>query len=168
MKAAVFQALFKKQLKRSIEKYEFQVGVLDDVPHYEAVDAGLFKEPLLSSYAGGPVRRKSGVPSDETTGQIFINNMERTGLNLLLEPFEKPNSDILKFTNYFLKLAMKQKGASERRVTNLLQAIVRNPILNQEYGANSSQTADSKGFNRHLFDTGQMFKSIKARITKGG
>jgi hypothetical protein len=57
-------------------------------------------------------------------------------------------------------------GGGRQRVLNLLQAIVRNPILKHQYGPNTSATADAKGFDRHLFDTGKMFKSIKAIITK--
>lgn len=157
-----------KKLRRDIQGYEFEVGVLEEKPHRNPVEQSLFAEPLLSSYAGGPVRKTSRIDGDQSTGDVLVANMERLHTNLLLEPFEKQTSDIIKFTNYFLKLIMKRSDSSVRRVENLLQAVVRNPILKQEYGQNNPTTADNKGFDRHLFDTGQMFKAIKARLTKGG
>lgn len=90
--------------------------------------------------------------------------MKRLGINILWEPFQKPNSEILRFTTSFLKMAIAKQNT--QRVVNLLQAIVRNPILRQEYGANTSSTADNKGFDRHLIDTAQMFKAIKARVKR--
>lgn len=57
---------------------------------------------------------------------------------------------------------------SKKRLENLLQAIVRNPILRLEYGKNTATAADNKGFDRHLFDTGQMFKAITARAKRVG
>lgn len=155
-----------KKLQRRIDGVEFQVGVLDDSPHMQPVDQKLFETPQLKTYAGGPVRRTSRKPSGITTGQVLIDNMERTNHNFLLEPFQKKDSEIIKFTNYFLRYIVGRPGASIKRIENLLQAIVRNPILNQEYGPNNSTTSDNKGFDRHLFDTGQMFKSIRARMLR--
>lgn len=156
---------FKAKLANRIQAFEFEVGVLDDGPHYEPVETPLYGEPQLSNYAGDKVRKKSRIPSELTTGQILVENMKRLNTNLLWEPFEKRDSEIIRFTRYFLDLAVRGK-ASVRRVENLLQAIVRNPILNQEYGPNKASTADAKGFDRHLFDTGQMFKAIKARVKR--
>lgn len=166
MKIEVDKSFFKK-LERAINKFEFEVGVLDDKPHFEPVHTPLHGTPEIKSYAGGPTRKQTREKSDLTTGQILQENMKRIGTNILQEPFEKKNSDILKFADSFLKLAVGAK-MSMRRVENLLQAIVRNPILKQEYGPNKASTADAKGFDRHLFDTGQMFKAIKARIKTRG
>lgn len=154
------------KLKRQVEGWELEVGVLDDKPHKDPVETKLFQEGLLGSYAGGPVRRKSSTVGEKTTAEILVENMQRMNINILLRPFQEKNSDILKFTNYFLKYIIGGLGGNQKRVENLAQAIVRNPILQQEYGPNSSGAADSKGFNRHLFDTGQMFQAIKARVQK--
>jgi hypothetical protein len=154
---------FSKKLKRTIEQYNFEVGVLEDKPH-KAPLASKFGDPQLSSYAGGPVQKTSRVLDGKTTGEVLTSNMDRLGLNLLWEPFKKKDAPILKFSREFLRTAMAKK--SMNRVVNLLQAIVRNPILKQQYGANTSATADSKGFDRHLFGTGQMFKAIKARAKR--
>jgi hypothetical protein len=84
---------------------------------------------------------------------------------MLLAPFKQKSSDIIKFSRAYLNLIFANKP-SIRNVENLLQAIVRNPILRGDYGHNKKKTADAKGFDRHLFDTGQMFKAIKAKVTK--
>lgn len=157
---------FQKKLTSRIEGHEFEIGVLDDKDHRPPVETPLFGMPNLGSYAGGPVRKidRAGI-STKTVGEVFIENQERLGVNMLWEPFEKEGSDIVKFMRAFLKFAVSGK-VSIKRVENLLQAIVRNPILRQEYGPNSPSTADMKGFDRHLFDTGQMFKAIRARAKR--
>lgn len=149
-----------KGMERAIEGFEFEVGILDDKKHF------LPQRKQFKNYAGGPstkVKRKYG---EATIGEIFIFNQERIGKDLLRTPFEKKNSQIIKFSNEFLKVAFKRTGSSIKRVENLLQAIVRNPILSQKYGQNTQETKAAKGFNRHLIDTAQMFKAIKAKVTK--
>lgn len=152
---------FAKTLKSRVEGYEFEVGVLDDKPHREAVETGRFDTPQLGSYAGGPIRKTSRKESGQSIGDVLVSNMERLNTNLLLEPFKDESADINRFTRSFLQSALAKK--SMKRVENLLQAIVRNPILRGEYGGNKAHTADAKGFDRHLIDTAQMFKAIRAR-----
>ena len=156
---------FYKRLEKSIEGYEFEVGVLDDKPHKLPIESPLFGPQKLNEYAGGQVRPTSRIASDLTIGDVLIENMKRLGINLLLQPFQNPESELNRFTTAFLRFASAKKGTL-RRVENLLQAVVRNPILRQEYGKNKGSTADNKGFDRHLFDTGQMFKAIRARAKR--
>lgn len=157
---------FAKRLSSRIERFEFEVGILEDTPHYDPVESSLFDEPQLGRYAGGEVRKKSRNLSEKTTGQIFVENMERMNTNLLVEPFRsKQNKDIVKFTSAFLQLATGGK-IKELRVRNLIQAVVRNPILRGDYGGNTAATADAKGFDRLLIDTAQMFKAIKAKVKR--
>lgn len=162
---------FTKKVRKAYEEWEFEVGILDDKPHFEPLDVQITDDgkrvtPELKNYAGGPVRKTSRVKSELSTGQIFIKNQERLNRNLLLEPFADNNSaPIKKFMNGFLRMAI-LKNVSAKRVENLLQAVVRNPILRLEYGSNSATTADMKGFDRLMFDTGQMFKAIKARAKR--
>lgn len=157
-----------KKLQSSIEGYEFEVGVLEDKPHYDPVETKMFGQPALKNFAGGKARQQTRKAGPLSTGQILIENMQRLNINILQRPFQERKSDILKFTSEFLKLALKRPGISIKRVENLLQAVVRNPILRQEYGENNAATADAKGFNRHLIDTAQMFKAIIAKATKRG
>lgn len=157
-----------KTLSGRINKFEFEVGVLEDKPHYDPVETKLFGQPALKNFAGGPARQQTRKVGPLSNAEILIANMKRLNINILLRPFQEKNSDILKFTNAFLKLVLRRPGISIKRVENLLQAIVRNPILNKEYGGNSALTADNKGFDRHLVDTSQMFKSITARAKRRG
>lgn len=149
-----------------IEGFEFEVGVLDDKPHYDPVDTPRFGQPEIKQYAGGPARKQTRTQGPLSIAEIFIANMERLGINLLLKPFQDESSELRKFTTAFLKLATGDKGMNMKRVENLLQAVVRNPILRQEYGKNSGAAADNKGFDRHLIDTAQMFKNLKARASR--
>ena len=163
-----FGKSFAKKLRGRIEQYEFEVGVLDDKPHRDPVETALFDQPDLGSYAGGPVRKAQRKTGDKTNGEILVENMERMNINVLARPFEEQGSDIMKFTSAFMKMITTQPNMPKKRLENLLQAIVRNPILRQEYGGNSSTTADNKGFDRKLIDTGQMFRSIIARAKRIG
>lgn len=149
---------FAKKLAGRIEKYEFEVGVLRDKTRFQ--DTSEIRE-----YAGGPVLKQSRQKSDQTNADVLVSNMKRLNIDLLRRPFEEDSSEINRFTKAFLQMATGGKVAL-KRVENLLQAVVRNPILRQEYGQNSTSTADLKGFNRHLFATSQMFKSIIAKATK--
>lgn len=157
--------LFKSRLEKQIEGFEFEVGVLQDKVHKNPVETPLFGTPVLKEYAGGPIRPTSSTKSELTIGDVLVENMKRLGINLLLEPFQNPDDELNKFTTAFLRYAAAKKG-SLKRVENLLQAVVRNPILRKEYGNNKGFTADNKGFDRHLFDTGQMFKAIRARVKR--
>lgn len=160
---------FAKRLSGTVEKYEFEVGILEDSEYMEPVEGTLMdrllgKQPTRT-YAGGPVRKKSRVKSGKTVSDVFVENQSRLNIDLLRRPLQDETSDIMRFVKVFLTNIFK-KGGNMKRVENLLQAAIRNPILNEEYGKNNSQTADNKGFNRHLFDTGQMFQSIKARAKR--
>lgn len=151
---------FKKQAKGIYEKYSFEVGILKDRPHNQAKD----KSAGLSSYAGGPVRKKSQ-RSSQKVSDVSEALRKHTGINFYTSPFtSKQNKDILAFTKVFFDLAF---GRSEkRRAENMLQAIVRNPILRGDYGRNKSVTAKIKGFNRFMIDTAQLFRNITARVVK--
>lgn len=159
---------FKRRLEGRFGKYSFEVGVLEDGPHYEAKTGkrGLKGRDVLSSYAGGPIRRKSSKDAGVTIAQVSEENRKRLGFNYLTRPFKDRTSDIIKFSNEFFKLAF---GRSEkRRAENLLQAIVRNPILRGDYGSNSKLTIKIKGFDRLMIDTAQLFKALKAKCTVKG
>lgn len=153
---------FKKKLEGRFGKYEFEVGVLDDGPYKKPRrgERGLQGKDVIGQYAGGPVRKKSRADSGLMISDVSRENRERLGFNYLSEPFQKESSDIVKFSREFFRLVF---GKSEkRRCENLLQAIVRNPILRGEYGPNSDLTKKIKGFDRGMIDTAQLFKALKA------
>ncbi len=151
---------FEKQAKGVYEKYDFHVGVLVDGPHKQAVDSS----KGLKSYAGGPARKVSPKPSGETISQVSESLRKHLGINFYTKPFQaRKNKDILAFTKAFFDLCAGRSQA--KRAENLLQAIVRNPILRGDYGRNKTITARIKGFNRLMIDTAQLFRAITAKVT---
>jgi hypothetical protein len=151
---------FYKVARGVFEKYNFDVGVLEDKAHYLPA-----KGKQLKRVAGGPARRQSRTPSGMTVADVSESLRKNLGINFYRAPFRsKANRDILKFTKAFFRLCA---GRSEkRRCENLLQAIVRNPIVRGDYGNNSPVTRKIKGFDRLMIDTGQLFKAIKAVVTR--
>lgn len=151
------------QLQKQIDSYDMKVGVFDNVPR-RSPDSG--KKTRHGSLAGGPVRlgRKMG---DSTSGDVAAELQSR--YNWLDKPFRSSSNqskETITFANYFLSCIAKgeKKPDMLRRIANLIQAIVRNPITRKEFGSNTPQWAKVKGFNRLMFDTGQFFKSITARV----
>lgn len=150
---------FSSQAKGILEKYQFEVGILQDKAHKEARDQGAG----LSSYAGGPTRKTSGRSSGKTISEVSQELRARTGINIFTQPFfSKKNKEILDFVHAYFELCAGK--TQKKRVENLLQAIVRNPILRGDYGRNSPQTAKIKGFNRFLIDTSQLFRAITSKV----
>lgn len=163
-------------LDRSLEQvlikrfapYSFQVGILQNGPHYAAMEPttrGKNKgKPRLKSFAGGPARRQSRTP-DGTLAGVSKDVRRFLGFNYLMRPFEKDTPARSLIGQTMASLALSEgKIRSKRRLENLAQAIVRNPILSRKYGRNKRATAKRKGFNRKLIDTGQLFKAITAKV----
>ncbi len=150
---------FRDRAKGRFGKYAFEVGVLKDGVHKSA----LSKKKGLKTFAGGPARKTGRLASGETIGKVSKANRERT--DYLRKPFKKRSADIIKFSKSFFDLCF---GKTEKqRCINLLQAIVRNPILRGDYGHNRRGTIRAKGFDRLMIDTGQLFTAIRARVVKG-
>ncbi len=152
-------------LQKQINKFDMQVGVFDNIPRRKAVHG---KKAKVMTFAGGPIRKAVAAKVPSMSGEVAADLEKR--YRWLSNPFIKSASnqtkDTINFTDYFLRSIVKgdRSASSLRRIANLLQAIVRNPITRGEYGSNSSEYAKIKGFNRLLFDTGQFFKSITARV----
>lgn len=155
-----FSRKFLEELRGKVERYNFEVGILEDAPHYAAkpLSAG------LKSYAGGKARKTSRKTTGEKLSEVSASFRAFLGFNYLVAPFKQKNSDILKFTSAFLKFAFDK--SDDKRVRNLIQAIVRNPILRKDYGSNTKQTQKRKGFDRLGIDTAQLFKGITARVVR--
>lgn len=158
---------FKARLQGRFGRFDFEVGILNDGPHKDAKRGvpGLKGQDVISLYAGGPRRNVTG-RSSTTLSEVSKANRERLGINFYTEPFKDRTSDIVKFANEFFKLAFGR--TQKKRAENLLQAIVRNPILRGEYGRESALTQRIKGFSRPMIDTAQLFKGIVARCTVRG
>lgn len=153
-------------------KYQFEVGILQDGPHKDPAPnltspGNPLGKPQLTTFAGGP-RRKIGRKSHTTIAEVSKANRERLGFNYLIKPFEDQSSEIMRFAAEFIRLVA-GRSKEKKRCENLLQAIVRNPILRGEYPTESPLTQKVKGFSRPMIDTAQLFRAIRARCTvKGG
>ncbi len=154
---------FVKMARGSIEKYDFEVGILRDRTHFRALP----KSKGLTGYAGGPARRTSRKPSGMTVAQVSEEVRRHVGKNFYTRPFRKAaNQDLAKFKKVFFDFSFGR--ATRQECETALVAVVRNPILRGEYGRNKPQTAKAKGFNRLLIDTAQVVKAIEARVSKRG
>ncbi len=161
---------FQKKVKGMFEKYSFEVGVLKDGPHKRAAigERGLKGQDVITDYAGGP-RRKISTKNPDTglsISDVSKSLRDHLGFNYLSKPFEKRSSDIIKFSSEFMKLVFGK--SQKKRVENLLQAIVRNPMLRGDYKRESPLTQRIKGFSRPTIDTAQLFKAITAKCDEKG
>ncbi len=160
---------FAERVQARYDRFKMEVGILEDKPHKlpkERPPGAAGFNANLGTYAGGPVR-KLGKAGPLTVSQVSAANRDRLGINYLTEPFKKKDSTIIKFSTAFFKMASGRSTTMRRRVENLLQAIVRNPILRGEYGKQARSTTKEKGFYRPMIDTGQLFKAIKASVKAG-
>lgn len=158
---------FNKRLNGKFGKFDFQVGILDDGPHKDPKrgERGKKGKDVQSTYAGGPIRKKTRESSISIAG-VGKELRENTGHNWLKEPFEnKRNADVLRFTKEFFKLVFGR--SQKKRAENLLQAVIRNPILRGDYGPQGELTTKIKGFDRPWIDTAQFFKGIVAKCKVG-
>lgn len=162
MPAAVILKLDKRFYKKArgvYEKYNFDVGILQDSVHKAARPAS----KGLKSLYGGPARRTSQKP-DGTMSGISENLRAKVG-NFYTAPFKsRANRDIRRLVKNFFDLV--QGRTQAKRLENTLQAVIRNPILRGDYGSNKELTRKIKTFDRLMIDTGQFFKSIKAKVRR--
>lgn len=177
-----WDARFTKEVRARIEQFDLNVGILEDGPHYNPktktqIVAGLekkgkgassFVQAVHGTYAGGPVR-KAGRKIGGTLSEVSKSVREKLKVNFYTAPFRKPSGksiELQRFLREFVKYVRADNKSDVRRLENAMQAVVRNPILRGEYGSNSPASANAKGFDRLLIDTGQLFKAIIARATK--
>lgn len=166
---------FKKNVQGRIENFQFRVGILNDGPHYQAKRGkrGLKGQDVLKAFAGGPARQQTRT-ADGTLSSVSESFSKHLGFNYLLAPFGFDQSGrgagdrqlILQFVDIFLKGAFGRISNPQKRLENLLQAIVRNPILRGDYGHNSKLTQKIKAFDRLGIDTSQLFRAITAEVRR--
>lgn len=151
------------KIKDRVEMYESVAGIAD----------GNRRDPqnprVVGSFAGGPVRKTRPGRSNKTNKQVANWVIAYAG-NIFTIPFKSQSSkDIIKFSQVYLAELLKDNPRaimSSKRVVNLMQAIIRNPILRGEYKMHDAKTGKRKGFTRSLIDTGQFFRSIKVEMRK--
>lgn len=144
-----------KKLTFKLEKYEVQVGLLEDKKR---------KKPLFNkfkNYAGKRLLKEGGFSKGASLVKVAEYLDKR--FKWLRKPFLlKNNKEVVIVLNDIVK-HMNGKG-DKQRILNGFQAVVRNPILRGEYGKNNARWAKIKGFDDTLMMTGQFFKNIKARF----
>lgn len=164
MKLALSKSLQKK-LQGTFEKYDFEVGIIDDKDYKAPVEfnhAQTNQSEVLTKYAGATVRKASRTNTGKTVAQLSEANREK--YDYLMAPFRKRDAAINKLIKDFFSFAF---GKSEKkRLENTLQAVVRNPILRKDYGPNTSATQRHKGFDHVMMDTAQFFKAIQAKVVR--
>lgn len=153
------------KLKHKVEAYEAVAGI-KNAPRRDVA-----RPRAIGLYAGGAVRKTSPSRTGQTATQIAAYVMNFAG-NIFTIPFQMgTNQDILKFSRAYVKELLDSRGSSitnNRRVKNLMQAIIRNPILRGDYRMHDKKTKAKKGFERSLIDTGQFFRSIQVIIKRKG
>ncbi len=151
-----FDRPLRPQLRRAFERFEFEVGVLENRSRRAA------KPGSRKSFAGGPARGTTGRGSGGRAAFVASMLRKRAG-NFLTAPFRIATSrDVRSFVLAVFKYAV---GRGNRAgVEKTLRDAVVNPILKGKYGRNSASTAKAKGFNRFMIDTGQTVRSIQAKV----
>lgn len=145
---------FAQILQVDLDKYQVEVGVLQDKVTYNAVP-GRFK-----TYAG----QRLAVTGRKARGTLVEAAQE---LDKRFHWLERPwrlerNQDVQQVVSDMIE-SINMRDAGKQRVLNGMQAVIRNPILGNYYGRNSIRWAKIKGFNKLLMWTGQFFQNIRAR-----
>lgn len=154
-------------LQGKFDKYQFQVGILQNKQHYAPA------RKLVGFRNGNPVYEKSwynfagiqllraGNKVDGTLKGVAKEMDE--AYKWLRRPWEiSKNKDLIGIIHYIVEDINGREN--KQRILNGIQAVVRNPILRGDYGKNSRKRAKEKGFNKLMMATGQFFKNIKARF----
>jgi len=152
-----FENKFMKDLQKRMQKVSIEVGILSDRPR-KLPDHKNFK-----SFNGAVANRlKSKI---DTEWMRAVSKDLQAAYDYLKKPFKlRSNKDVLRLSNDFCKYFFGK--STERRLINLSQAIIRNPILGKKYGHNSGSWQMIKGFDHVMIDSGQFFNAITARFRK--
>lgn len=145
---------FERAIQVELDKYQMEVGILDNVPKYAAAK-GKWK-----NYAGMVVAA-TGKKTDNTLADV-AQDLDRR-FRWLERPWRIPQNQAVQEVVNDIVQSMNAGNSKKQRVLNSVQAVVRNPILRGDYGKNSSKATKEKGFNKLLIWTSQFFQNIKAR-----
>jgi hypothetical protein len=107
--------------------------------------------------------RKVSVLSSQTTADVLeiLDNKYK----ILSNPLENQNTKEHEvFMDSLIEYSNDKTAANSNKIKNSLKAVIVKPILTSVYGYNTQKTADKKGFNKLLVDTGQTVKAIKVKI----
>jgi hypothetical protein len=143
---------------KAFESQKVRVGVLDAG---EKARLPKSKKAGLKKLKGTPfaARKIKGQSRQMTLRRLAVMLDKRYGFISGVELLE---------SNYYLKKVMNELTkifdgeVSPKRITNAARALIRNPILEKQYGRNAASTRKNKGFDMPLVDTGAMWNAIVA------
>lgn len=154
-------------LKGRIQPYSFEVGILQDKAHR-------IPSYRKKVYAGMEVQAVFGRVNG-TNATVSAEARKKLGVNYLVEPWKKKSDDAVKMLKAFFELCFGEgKLSKKKRLENLIQAIVRNPLLRADYGRNRFPKwhPELGGKRKPKFiATAQLFRGITAKVrinSKGG
>lgn len=155
---------FNHSMRGTIEHYVFQVGVLKDAPHKFPLSPRIHGH---KGFYGIKARKTSRKVPPWNPNVRDASQAMREAHNYLKAPFEaRKNKDVITMLNDFFNVV---KGRSRpARLKNLIQAVIRNPMLRGDYGGNTARTAKKKGFSHASIDTGQLYRRIQAKVLRRG
>ena len=147
-----------------LEKQSVVVGVDNTT---KAANADYSKPPTtLSTLSGSTARnfvKRKGRQKNITLRKLaFILDAKKGIFSDVLINAE--NKELVAMGQLFAKF---NKSAGDiRRLQNIGQALVRNPILRKDYNPNKPSTIKRKRFNHYGLNTGTFFNNIKAKYFK--
>lgn len=149
--------LFKK-----IDAQSVVVGILDNTTKAASAD---YSRPVTAfgTLSGSTKRRfvkRAGRSKNISLQKLMFILDAKKGLisSVLVNP---NNKELSAMAELFAVPVKTQKDIN--RLQNIARALVRNPILRKDYNPNKPSTAKRKEFNHYGFNTGTLFKNIKAR-----
>ena len=152
---------FLNRLRGRFERYQFDVGVLQDKRYFKP----RAKSQGTGTLQGGPIRKKSSKTTDIMVSDVSKHVREK--VNFYTEPFRrKGNRDYTAFRKEFFNWVL-NRGGKRHRAVSLLRAVIRNPLAKGKYGPNAPSTIQSKGFDRFGVFTGQLYRAIVSKVTVG-
>jgi hypothetical protein len=163
---------FLTKFRNRFEQYGFEAGVLNpSKPHYQArpihTKTGKRKKAAaaFTTIDGMRARKKTRTKSG-TVG--LIAGVQSKRVNFIVAPFRRASSpELTKLRKAWIKFSKSDRPMSLRKqLEDALVNVILVPIRKRRYGPNTKRTVAIKGFNRRLFDTGQLWQSIKAKVTK--
>lgn len=154
-----------KQLTDEVENQSVVVGVLDSSVKAASADysRGITSFSTLSGSTQRRYVKTKGRSKNITLRRLaFILDAKRGIFSKVL--INGNNKELLAIAREFANINKTQKDI--RRLQNIARAFVRNPILRKDYNPNAKSTIKQKGFNHWGFQTGTLFKNIKAVYKK--
>lgn len=179
----------KKKFRNRFEKFEWRAGLFEEdwnKPHFPArsiytkTGKRKKKKSAFTTVDGLKARKKGTVRSvanSSAIGPVRLPTMRQilhkanhtARKDIIKAPFEKRGTLAMwKLRRAIVGFLMAERpgGKHRKRVDAALVNVIRDPIRRRAYGKNSREWAKEKGFNRLLFDTGQLWKAIKSKVVR--